>query len=62
MSKVKNEAFDFLKNNETATAAVLELVAAACHGGQSHGALVWAAEGDNLKKLRDKIKESASEK
>ena len=59
MSEGRNKAFDYVKDNATATAAALELVLAA--SGVGHAALDWTVEGDNLKKLRDKIKECAED-
>jgi hypothetical protein len=54
---------DFLKDNDVATAAAVELIKTACGSAATAGgvhALEWATKDDNLKKLRDKIKESAS--
>lgn len=53
-----------LTKNEGATAAVVELLAKACSAGDGTNKvslLGWACDQDNLKNLRDKIKESASE-
>jgi hypothetical protein len=47
-----------LTTNNGATEAAIEMINTACTS-TAH-ALEWAIEGDNLKKLRDKIKESAS--
>lgn len=52
-----------LKHNEEATAAALDLVGKACSSSTEGGKkyiLEWVSKGDNLIKLRDKIKESAS--
>jgi len=58
-------AYQVLKNNSGATAAAVELVNAACRcssgTSKTTQALDWAVEGDNLRKLRDKIKECASD-
>lgn len=56
-------AYKVLKENSGATAAAVELVNAACSSDttKTTQALDWAIEGDNLRKLRDKIKECASD-
>ncbi|NLU98940.1 hypothetical protein B6N13_12705 [Marinomonas sp. UCMA 3892] len=53
-----------LKSNKGATAAAVDMITAACGAGDDTAKqeiLNWAAEGDNLKNLRDKIKEAAAE-
>lgn len=53
----------YLKDNDEATAAAVELVKTACGSAGTAGgihALNWATTDDNILKLRDKIKESAS--
>lgn len=53
-----------LQENKTATAVALDLIGKACSSSSSTGKvtlLKWVSQGDNLTKLRDKIKESASE-
>ena len=53
-----------LTTNEGATAAVVDMLTKACCAGDGTNKvslLVWACDQDNLKTLRDKIKESASE-
>lgn len=52
-----------LASNDGATAAALELIKAACESsGNASGQhpLEWVSADDNLKKLRDKIKECAA--
>ena len=52
-----------LSQNNGATAAAVSIVEKACGAGDdTHkiAVLNWACEGDNLKNLRDKIKESAN--
>ena len=53
-----------LHGNDYATAAAIDLIKAACTTSSASSntvqALKWAVTDDNLKKLRDKIKESAS--
>ena len=56
--------FQSLDTNEGATAAVVDMLTKACSAGdetQKPSLLTWAIDGDNLKMLRDKIKESAGE-
>lgn len=57
-------AFKVLKDNNGATAAAVELVNAACRcssgSANTTQALDWAIKDNNLQKLRDKIKECAS--
>lgn len=56
--------FNSLDTNEGATAAAVDMLTKACSAGDSTnkpGLLNWAIDGDNLKTLRDKIKESAGE-
>ncbi|SDO15262.1 hypothetical protein [Vreelandella arcis] len=66
MSEGKANAYShygMLHLNEGATAAAVDIITSACGAGDdTHkaGILAWAIEEDNLKKLRDKIKESAS--
>ncbi|WP_345869459.1 hypothetical protein [Shewanella algae] len=66
MSESKANAYSHygtLKSNEGATAAAVDIITSACGAGDdTHkiGILAWAIDEDNLKKLRDKIKESAS--
>ena len=53
-----------LEQNDVATAAVVDILTKACSAGDDTNKinlLIWASEADNLKTLRDKIKESASE-
>ena len=53
-----------LNDNKVATAAAVELIKSACSAGDNThkiDLLVWAASDDNIKKLRDKIKESAQD-
>lgn len=53
-----------LKNNAGATAAAVDMITKACGAGDDTAKqeiLNWAAEGDNLKNLRDKIKEAAAD-
>lgn len=52
-----------LDNNQTATAAALDLIGNACAASDNTDKeviLEWAKRGSNLTDLRDKIKESAS--
>ena len=52
-----------LETNKGATAAVVDILTKACGAGDgTHktAILSWAVEGDNLKALRDKIKECAT--
>lgn len=66
MSEDKANAYSHygtLNSNEGATAAAVDIITKACGAGDdTHkpGVLAWAIQGDNLKKLRDKIKEAAS--
>tara|TARA_Y100000589_G_C26749954_1_gene465347 strand:+ start:218 stop:427 length:210 start_codon:yes stop_codon:yes gene_type:complete len=68
MSESKSTVFSVahvLTRNSVATAAALDLVAKACTAGDETSKvslLQWISEGDNLKSLRDKIKESAGDK
>ncbi|MEP7731461.1 hypothetical protein [Marinomonas primoryensis] len=53
---------DSLARNKGATAAAVDMLTAACGAGDDTSKieiLNWAVEGDNLKNLRDKIKEAA---
>jgi hypothetical protein len=53
-----------LNANSGATAAAVDIITAACGAGDGTGkihVLNWAAEGNNLKNLRDKIKAAAAE-
>lgn len=53
-----------LDTNEGATAAVVDMLTKACGAGDATNKpalLSWAIDGNNMKTLRDKIKESASE-
>lgn len=58
-------AFKALDSNKGATAAAIDIVTSACKGssGATHTTQVleWAIDGENFKKLRDKIKECATE-
>ncbi|KFZ30170.1 hypothetical protein IDSA_11450 [Pseudidiomarina salinarum] len=53
-----------LSDNNGATAAAIDILNHACaaaHDSRSKQSLLeWASRGDNLKNLRDKIKEAAS--
>jgi len=66
MSESKANAYSYcgrLNTNEGATAAAVDIITNACGAGDDthkEGVLAWTIEEDNLKKLRDKIKESAS--
>lgn len=54
--------YGILDTNEGATAAVVDIITKACSAGDETykvSILDWAVEGDNLKMLRNKIKESA---
>lgn len=54
--------FNSLETNEGATAAVVDMLTKACSAGDDTNKvnlLDWASDQDNLKNLRDKIKESA---
>ena len=56
--------FNSLDTNEGATAAAVDMLTKACGAGDGTNKpslLNWAIDGDNIKTLRDKIKESASE-
>lgn len=56
-------SFGILERNNGATAAAVEMLTSACSAGDESSKLQilnWAIEGDNLKSLRDKIKEAAS--
>ena len=65
MSESKSNAYSHtqgLSNNSGATAAVVDMLTAACSAGDdTHKTQIlnWGLEDDNIKKLRDKIKESA---
>lgn len=67
MSNSAPNAYNYsqsLDTNEGATAAVVDMLTKACSAGdETHKItlLSWASDGDNIKTLRDKIKESASE-
>jgi len=53
-----------LNENNVATAAAVELIKSACSAGDGTSKvnlLEWAANGDNIKNLRDRIKESAQD-
>ena len=55
----------YLTSNTGATAAAVDMITKACGAGDdTHKThiLEWAADGENLKKLRDSIKEAAAEK
>lgn len=57
--------YNVLMTNKGATAAAVDMVTKACNAGDESSklrTLNWAIEGDNLKKLRDKIRSCASEK
>ncbi|MEL0623806.1 hypothetical protein V6238_11960 [Marinomonas arenicola] len=53
-----------LKSNAGATAAAVDMITTACGAGDDTyktNILDWAADGENLKKLRDSIKAAAAE-
>jgi hypothetical protein len=52
-----------LQSNAGATAAAVDMITKACGSGGDTGKIAilrWVSEGNNLKELRDKIKEAAA--
>ena len=66
MSSNTANAYNYLgtlESNDGATAAAVDMLTKACTAGDTTSKTVvlkWAIDGDNLMKLRDKIKECAS--
>lgn len=67
MSDEMSNAYSYynqLSSNAGATAAAVDMITKACGAGDGTGKLYvlgWAADGENLKKLRDSIKAAAAE-